>query len=99
MDRTWGPYHRVCLGHAADPDVRFQAASGGILTALAAYLVESGKVSFILQVRASLDRPVRTETVMSEDGASVVRSAGSRYGPATPLVSIMDALDRQGNRI
>ena len=93
-DRIWGPYHRVCLGHAADPDVRFRAASGGVLTALAAYLVESGKVSFILQVRASLDRPVRTETVMSEDGASVVRSTGSRYGPATPLASIMDALDR-----
>ena len=31
---------------------------------------------------------------MSEDGASVVRSTGSRYGPATPLASIMDALDR-----
>ena len=37
---------------------------------------------------------MRTETVMSEDGASVVRSTGSRYGPATPLASIMDALDR-----
>lgn len=93
-DRAWGPYHRVCLGHAADPEVRFRAASGGILTALAAHLVESGTVSFVLQVRASLDRPARTETVMSEDGAGVVRSAGSRYGPATPLASIMDALDR-----
>ena len=82
------------LATPADPDVRFRAASGGVLTALAAYLVESGKVSFILQVRASLDRPVPAETVMSEDGASVVRSTGSRYGPATPLASIMDALDR-----
>ena len=93
-DRAWGPYHRVCLGHAADPEVRFRAASGGVLTALAAWLVESGAVSFVLQVRASLDRPARTETVMSEDGAAVVRSAGSRYGPAMPLASIMDALDR-----
>ena len=39
-DRAWGPYHRVCLGHAADPEVRFRAASGGVLTALAAWLVE-----------------------------------------------------------
>ena len=93
-DRTWGPYHRVCLGHAADPDVRFRAASGGVLTALAAWLVDSGRVSFVVQVRASPDRPARTETVTSEDGADVARSTGSRYGPAAPLATIMDALDR-----
>ena len=31
---------------------------------------------------------------MSEDADSVIRAASSRYGPATPLASIMDALQR-----
>lgn len=93
-DRIWGPCHRVCLGFAADPEVRFRAASGGVLTALAAHLIDAGKVAFVLQVRASSRRPARTETVLSRDAAAVIGAAGSRYGPATPLAEVTKALRR-----
>ena len=93
IDPVWGPYHDLKLGHATDAEIRFRAASGGVLTALCKHLVESGQVKFILQVRASEDRPMRTDTVMSRDCANVIASSGSRYGPATPLASICDALD------
>lgn len=93
-DRIWGPYTRVCLGFAADPEVRFRAASGGVLTALAAHLIDAGKVAFVLQVRASSRRPARTETVLSRDAAAVIGAAGSRYGPATPLAEVARALRR-----
>lgn len=93
-DRIWGPCHRVCLGFASDPEVRFRAASGGVLTALAAHLIDVGKVAFVLQVRASNRRPARTETVLSRDAAAVIGAAGSRYGPATPLAEVAKALRR-----
>lgn len=95
IDPIWGPHHDVKLGHASDPDIRFRAASGGVLTALGKHLVDSGQVNFILQVRASETRPMRTDTVMSGDGVEVARSAGSRYGPATPLAEIKAALKRE----
>jgi len=93
IDMIWGPYHQIVLGYASDPDIRFRAASGGVLTALAKFLVDSGRVSFILQVCASESRPMRSVTVMSRDSHEVIHAAGSRYGPTAPLDRIQEALD------
>ncbi len=93
VDLIWGAYHGVILGYASDPEIRFRAASGGVLTALGKFLLSSGKASFILQVRASEARAMRTETVLSRSCWDVICSAGARYGPATPLASITEALD------
>ena len=93
IDLVWGPYRDVKLCHATDRDVRFRAASGGALTALGKELLETGQVRFILQVRASENRPMRTDTVLSRTPKEVVVSAGSRYGPATPLAALKDVLD------
>ncbi len=93
VDMIWGPYHKIFLGYASDPDIRFRSASGGVLTALAKYLLESGQASFILQVQASASRPMRSDTVKSHSGRDVIHSAGSRYGPTTPLDCIFEALD------
>lgn len=93
IDQVWGPFRDVKLGHATDRDIRYRAASGGALTALGKELLDRGLVRFILQVRASEDRPMRTDTVLSRTPMEVVGSAGSRYGPATPLAALKDALD------
>lgn len=93
VDPVWGPLRHVALGHAADPDIRFRAAGGGVLTALAAHLLSSGEVDFVMQVRAARDRPMRTETVFSRCAADVIAASSSRYGPSTPLDAIRAALD------
>lgn len=93
IDLVWGPYRDVRLCHAADRDIRFRAASGGALTALGKELLETGQAQFIPQVRASEDRPMRTDTVISRTSNDVVASSGSRYGQATPLAALKDALD------
>ena len=93
IDPVWGPYQDLHLGHATDRDIRFRAASGGVLTALGKHLLDTRRVSFVLQVRASEKRPMRTDAVLSRSGGDVVNSAGSRYGPATPLAHIRAALD------
>lgn len=46
QDTIWGPAERLVLGHAVDPTVRFQASSGGVLTALGQFLLSSGRVKF-----------------------------------------------------
>ncbi|MGI9415218.1 MAG: coenzyme F420 hydrogenase/dehydrogenase beta subunit N-terminal domain-containing protein, partial [Hyphomicrobiales bacterium] len=81
VDRVWGPYLRIMLGHAADPDVRHKAATGGVLSALAAYLLDTGRVEFILHVAASRANPMGGERHISIDAAGVMQAAGSRYGP------------------
>lgn len=93
-DTIWGPALRIAKGHAADPAIRFRAAAGGGLSALAIYLLESGRVDFILHVAASTERPMRSKRHLSFDRAQVMEGAGSRYGPAAPLVDFAQLLER-----
>jgi coenzyme F420 hydrogenase subunit beta len=93
-DDIWGPATTMARGHAADPEVRFRASAGGGASALAIHLLESGEVDFILHVAASRQKPMRTEAHLSFTRADVLEGAGSRYGPAAPLVDLIQLLDR-----
>ncbi len=93
-DTVWGPVERLVLGQAGDPTARFIGSGGGTLTALGQFLLSSGRVKFVLHVAASQSMPMRTERRLSFDAASVLESAGSRYGPAATLVDFNDILDR-----
>jgi coenzyme F420 hydrogenase subunit beta len=93
-DTVWGSAERLSIGYAGDPDVRFRGSTGGVLTALGQFLLSSGRVKFILHVAASRSAPMRSERRLSFDAASVLEGAGSRYGPAAPLVDFCEVLDR-----
>ena len=93
-DVVWGPAEHLAVGHAGDPEVRHRAASGGVLTALGQFLLSSGRVKFIVHVAASKEQPLRSERTLSFDAAAVLEGAGSRYGPAAPLVDFTALLDR-----
>ncbi len=94
IDNVWGPWRRIARAWAADPEIRFEGATGGVMTALAVYLLESKRVDFILQVKAHETEPSFGEACLSFSREDVIAAAGSRYGPAAPLVAIDAALDR-----
>lgn len=94
IDNVWGPWQRIVRAWASDPHVRFEGSTGGVLTALAAYLLSSGRVKFILHVKASSTEPTFGERHLSFTKADVIAGAGSRYGPTAPLIDVRDVLDR-----
>lgn len=89
---NWGPLRGVTGGHATDPETRRQGSSGGVLSALCIYLLESGEVDFVAQVAASKSDPILNELQISRTRADVLRAAGSRYAPSSPLRSLRDLL-------
>ncbi len=91
--RIYGPILHLAKGHATDPQIRFRSATGGVLTALAVYLVESGEVDGVLQVGVSANNPLENEVRFNTTRDEVVACAGSRYGPTAPLRGIGAALD------
>ena len=93
VDAVWGPVRRIVRAWAGDPDVRHIGSTGGVLTALAQFLVASGRVEFVLHVKASTTEPSFGEPTMSFTKAEVLAGAGSRYGPTATLRTITDALD------
>jgi len=95
QDNVWGPWRRMVRAWAGEPTVRFEGSTGGVLTALGAYLLESKRVDFILQVKTSATEPSFGDPVLSFTGADVFEAAGSRYGPAAPLLDINEVLERK----
>jgi len=93
-DPVWGVWRRIAHYHAADPSECYQGASGGVLTALAVYLLKSGQVDFILHARASGKDPLLGESCLSFNRDQVLEAAGSRYAPTAVLINIREVLER-----
>lgn len=92
VDPLWGPVCRLVRGHAADPEIRFRSASGGVLTALGVHMLERGFVDRILHVGPASSDPLLWRARVSETRADLVEGSGSRYGPAAPLTPVMELI-------
>jgi coenzyme F420 hydrogenase subunit beta len=89
----WGSYEAVHLGWSTDAALRHRGSSGAALSAIGHHLIESGLVSFILTIRDDEDDPVSNVTDEARSYNEVFRSAGSRYGPSSPLAKIDNYLN------
>lgn len=78
----WGRILQLEEICSTDEDLRRNASSGGGLSALAAYLLESGTVSGVLQVRAAKEDPLANELRISRTLEEVRSCVASRYAPA-----------------
>ncbi len=94
-DMIWGSYERIERAWAGNAEVRYRAATGGVLTALGMYLLNSGQVRFILHCAADTDRPMRSRWILSSTPEEVLERAGSRYGPSDTLAGLEAALSRE----
>ncbi len=86
-DPLWGPRLRIATGHATDPEVRYRGSSGGVISAIALWLLGNG-VSFIVQTTADPFDPIGNVTRPSRSREDVLEAAGSRYGPSAPLAGL-----------
>ena len=89
----WGNIISIAQGFASDPDVRFRAATGGALTALALHILDSGKADYIMHLAADPVRPMLSKTQRSYTAEDVIRASGSRYAATAPLVDVQSALE------
>ncbi len=79
-----GPVFEIWEGYATDPDIRFRASSGGLLTALSSYCLEREGMGFVLHTGKSPATPWLNTTVQSKTRAELLDRAGSRYAPSSP---------------
>lgn len=78
-----GEYVLAFAGEAADPDTRYEGSSAGVLTALTAWLVESGRAKGALSASSNPQSPRHTIPVRITTRAEALASAGSRYAPVS----------------
>lgn len=89
----WGDYNNYYIGYANDKDVRREASSGGILTAICSSLIETKKVDGIIQIKYSDEDPTETMTVLSKTVKEVKECSGSRYAVSMPLINISNIIE------
>ena len=86
-DPEVGPALEVWEGYAADPEIRRQASSGGLLSALALDRLEKkegdGTCLFPRQ-RMKKVKPWTNKTIQSRNRSWILSRTGSRYAPASP---------------
>ncbi len=90
MDKNniWGKSLQVYRGWAIDRKIRKIASSGGIISAIAIYLLESNKVDEIIHIRADRNNPTINEVTYSKNREEVLSASGSRYSISHPLEAI-----------
>ncbi len=87
-DLVWGVYEEIFLCHAQDPTVRHQASTGGLLTALALFLLETKRVDFILHASPNPSNPAGGRAHVSRNRDQLLEGSGSRYGTTATLKGI-----------
>ncbi len=81
FDPLFGPYISVWRAWAGEPDIRRSGSSGGVLTALTAWLAQSERVDRVVAAGADPARPDRTVPVEIRSRDEALAAAGSRYAP------------------
>ncbi|MCU1325104.1 MAG: hypothetical protein JWN34_474 [Bryobacterales bacterium] len=83
-EEEFGYAPEIWEGYAADPEIRFKASSGGVLTALALFCLERMDMGFVLHTGSDPDSGWRNTTVKSHTRAELLSRTGSRYAPSSP---------------
>lgn len=86
--RRWGPVLDVYEGFASDERVRLSGSSGGVLTAMSSFAVESGVVDAVLSTDAADSDPLANTSAFSAKPAEIIDRAGSRYLVSSPLSAL-----------
>lgn len=97
VDYMWGTYFTAVTGHSTDDHIRYLGSSGGVITAIADWLVRSGHVNGVLVTHYDDHYPIGTRSTMTDDAAQIRESGGSKYCPAAPLAALGDIRSKEGS--
>ena len=85
---VWGVIEKAYVGYSSDANVRFKAASGGALTELCIYLLESENVTGIIHTTYAPQDQTKTISCVSYTADEVRARCGSRYSISVPLYDL-----------
>jgi coenzyme F420 hydrogenase subunit beta len=74
-----GPYENLFIGHSTDPEVRLNAGSGGILSAILIYLLDIKMIDGAIVTRMSEEKPWLTVPFIAKTREDILEAAQSKY--------------------
>jgi len=95
---VWGSMKSIEESWSSDPTIRHKAASGGVVTSIALYLLESHTVDAVLQVGVKDGSYLHNELKISRTREDIISNAQSRYAPALVFNDINKILDSSNEK-
>ncbi len=92
---VWGSTQGVYAAYAKNAEIRKMASSGGVLTALAIFLLEKKYVDGIIHVIADKSVPTETKCRISTTREEILEGCGSRYSISSPWSELSQMVDKK----
>lgn len=97
-DLLVGRYEQCYTGHSTDEDLRYHAASGGMVTQMLVWLLETKRIDGAVVTKFDNSEPLMVKTFIATTREELIKAKGSKYAP----VSLHDAArlikQAEGNR-
>jgi coenzyme F420 hydrogenase subunit beta len=89
----WGRVLNVYRAYSSDKIVRKQASSGGVVSAVSTYLLESKYVDAVMHVGVTASSHLYNTMQISKTKEDILKNSSSRYAPALIFDNIINYLD------
>ena len=95
-DIAFGRYLGCYIGHTRDEGIRYDSASGGLVSALLIFALEEGLIDGALVTRMRNDEPLKPEPFLARTREEVLSAAGSKYCPVAAGTLLKEILCTRG---
>jgi coenzyme F420 hydrogenase subunit beta len=86
------------IGHSQNPEIRHGAASGGIITSVLTYLLETERIDAAVVLRQGFPKPWKTMPILARTRDEIIAAQQSVYTP-TSVNTIMAKMSRFDGRL
>jgi coenzyme F420 hydrogenase subunit beta len=87
-----GNYLNCYIGHATDYDIRYNSASGGLVTQLLIFALEEGIIDGALVTRMKKDKPLEPEPFIARTKEGIIEASKSKYCPVPVNIALKEIL-------
>jgi coenzyme F420 hydrogenase subunit beta len=90
-----GNYLNCYTGHATDYDIRYNSASGGLVTQLLIFALEKGIINGALVTRMSEENPLEPEPFIARTKEEIIGASKSKYCPVPANIALKEMLESE----
>jgi len=95
-DVQMGNYEGCYLGHATDNNLRYNAASGGMVSTLLLFALEKGMINGALVTRMSEQNPLEPQPFIARTREEIISACKSKYCPVPANMALKEILNEEG---
>jgi len=85
-----GQYFKIYVIKASDRKIQYHSSSGGAVTALLQYLLESGQIDGAVVTKFKEKYPLEPETFIASSSEEILEAQGSKYIPVPACRTVRD---------